>query len=391
MSAPLREGTFVLFVLFGFVLRSGRWATPVSLPAFSDDRIRRRLWIVLVLYETAVIAVVVGAGLNIALMGGGSLVLAAPLVLIACAEALRIPLSAMATRLRLSGRLLAAVALVAIAVGSAEGLAVAFEAFLQNRVTEIMHAAHDVERARQVVDKAASDRALNDISVAGLTDQVKQLDAEVALLAHSMPTPPAGSNRTCTWKGQRVTCAADAAAIAAYREAMKSYDARLAGLVGQRSALQVKVDAARQQTRASSPEAARALLEAKEAFEEKTGQSPVWRLTAAIFNEDVAAVTEAQFNTVKKFATGTLAITFATLSMVVSVVAHAQLRSAESKLARALRKMLAARRKTLRRIRETVRTEIKERVRVLYVPVSATGKVIDPDGKRGEPADRSRT
>jgi hypothetical protein len=72
-----------------------------------------------------VITIVAGAGLNIALMGGGSIAMAAPLALIACAEALRIPLSAMATRLRLSGRLLAAVALLAIAVGSAEGLAVA--------------------------------------------------------------------------------------------------------------------------------------------------------------------------------------------------------------------------------------------------------------------------
>jgi hypothetical protein len=40
------------------------------------------------------------------------------------------------------------------AVGSAEGLAVAFESFLQNRVVEIMQAAHGVERAQQAVDTA---------------------------------------------------------------------------------------------------------------------------------------------------------------------------------------------------------------------------------------------
>ena len=55
---------------------------------------------------------------------------------------------------------------------------------------------------------------------------MKDLDAQVAALARNMPPPPAASNRTCTWRGQRVTCSADAAAVAAYREAMKAYDAR---------------------------------------------------------------------------------------------------------------------------------------------------------------------
>jgi hypothetical protein len=64
--------------------------------AFSDERIRRRLWIVLITYEALIIALVAGAGLNIALMGGGSIAMAAPLLLISCAEALRIPLSALA-------------------------------------------------------------------------------------------------------------------------------------------------------------------------------------------------------------------------------------------------------------------------------------------------------
>ena len=165
----------------------------------NDERIRRRLWRVLIAYETLVIAIVAAAGLNIALAAGGSLPMAAPLALIACAEMLRIPLSAMAVRLRWPGRLLAAVALLAIAVGSAEGLAVAFEAFLQNRVTEIMRAAGEVERLER-------DHATHAADVANLASEVKDLDAQVAALAKSMPQPPTESNRTCTWKGQRVTC-----------------------------------------------------------------------------------------------------------------------------------------------------------------------------------------
>lgn len=356
----------------------------------TDAHIVRRLWIVLVIYEMLVITIVAGAGLNIALMGGGSIAMAAPLALIACAEALRIPLSALATRLRLFGRLLAAVALLAIAVGSAEGLAVAFEAFLQNRVVEIMHAGADVERAQQVVDMAGNERNQQGATVADLTAQVKELDDQVAALAHDMPTPPASSGRTCTGrKGAKITCTVDAVAVAAYATAMKAYNERLKSLTDPRGALQSKVDAARRQVVGVSPEASKALLDAKETFEEKAALSPVWRLTAAVFSENVSAVTEAQFATVKKFVTVTLAITFATLSLAVSVVVHAKLRSDKSsKLSLALRKMFAARRRTLRRIQETVRVEYRDRVRMIYVPVDgATGRIIDPDGKLGKTVD----
>ena len=101
-------------------------------------------------------------------MGGGSIAMAAPLLLISCAEALRIPLVAMATRLRWAGQLLAAVALLAIAIVSAEGLAVAIEAFLQNRVVDIMRANAAVERAQRAVDQIASDRKHDDAAIASL-------------------------------------------------------------------------------------------------------------------------------------------------------------------------------------------------------------------------------
>ena len=312
--------------------------------AFSDEASRRRLFRFLWAYETLVIGIVAGAGLNIALMGGGSVAMAAPLLLISCAEALRIPLSALATRLRWGGQLLAAVALLAIAIGSAEGLAVALEAFLENRVVDIVRANGAVERAQRAVDQAASERTLNDAAIANLAGEVTELDAQVAALAKSIPQPPAASSRTCTWKGQRVSCSADGTAIATYREAMKAYDARLTSLSSQRAALQAKVDAARgKQASAASPEASDALLEAKQALEEKAGQSPVWRLTAAVFGEAVSEVTPAQFSRVKAFVTATLAIGFATLSMAVSVVVHAKLRSeGDGKLARAIRAMVAA-------------------------------------------------
>ena len=67
--------------------------------AWTDAAIRHRLWLVLLVYEALVISIVAGAGLNIALMGGGSIAMAAPLLLISCAEALRIPRARDATPL----------------------------------------------------------------------------------------------------------------------------------------------------------------------------------------------------------------------------------------------------------------------------------------------------
>lgn len=347
----------------------------------NDAPIRRRLWIVLCVYELLVISIVAGAGLNIALTGGGSIAMAAPLLLISCAEALRIPLSAMATRLRWGGQLLAAIALLAIAIGSAEGLAVAFEAFLQNRVVDIMRASAAVDRAQRAVDQIAAERTHDDAAIAGLASEVAQLDAQVASLARSMPSPPVASNCTCTWKGQRVTCSADAAAVAAYREALKAYDERLASLTGQRSALQAAVAAARaKQPSAASPEASGALLEARQAFEERADQSPVWRLTAAVFGKSVSDVTPAQFAKVKAVVTATLAIGFATLSMAVSIVVHAQLRSERpSKLSRMLRAWLARRRRPIYR---DVPGPVQFRDRVIHIPVDALGRVLNPDTKR---------
>jgi prefoldin subunit 5 len=224
-----------------FVREPSLMLAPSSTPVLTDAVVVRRLWIVLVIYEALVISIVAGAGLNIALMGGGSIAMAAPLALIACAEALRIPLSAMATRLRWGGQVLAAVALLAIAIGSAEGLAVALEAFLENRVVDIMRANGAVERAQRAVDQISSEWRLNDAAIASLAGEVTELDAQVAALAKSIPPPPAASNKTCTWRGQRVSCSADGAAIATYREAMKAYDARLTSLSSQRAALQAKV------------------------------------------------------------------------------------------------------------------------------------------------------
>ena len=264
--------------------------------------------------------------------------MAAPLLLISCAEALRIPLSAMATRLRWGGQLLAAIALLAIATVSAEGIAVAIEAFLQNRVVDITRANAAVDRAQRTVDQIADERKHADAAIASL-------DAQVAALAKSMPQPPASSNKTCSGRrGQRVSCGSDSVAATTYAASMKAYDARLADLTGRRSGLQAGVDAAR------AKRSSAALADAERALDDELQLSVMHRLAASIYGVRASEVTEGQFNALKRFVVLGLACTISLLSAVVSVIAHVQPKGDRpSKLNRMIRGWLARRRRPIYR------------------------------------------
>ena len=340
--------------------------------AFSDERVRRRLWIVLVCYETAIVSVILAAGANIAIVQGGTIAGAAPLIVIGLAESLRIPLAGWSTQLGLAGRALAALALIAIAVASFDGLALVFSIFIDNRLTNVLQAQHQVEIAQRAADTVASDTA-------AFVAEVREVDGAITALAASRPQPPTASNKTCTWKNQRVPCGPDTTAAAAYASAQKAYDARLANLEAKRAASQAKVDGARGRT--AAPEV---LAEARRKLDDELMLSPFHRLVASLYGVRPSDLTEEQFGKVKRFAIIGLAGTFATLSMLVSIVVHLQPRSERGgKLARAIRAMVAARRKTLRRLTETIK--FQDRVIIRWVPFDPkSGLRIKPDGEPGE-------
>jgi hypothetical protein len=344
------------------------------MPASVDSGVRRRLVALLIVYEIAIIAVIVGAGANIALTQGGTLIGAAPLIAIGLAESLRVPLAGWSTRLRLRGKLLAWLALAAIALTSFDGLALVFENFLDNRMVNVLAAQHRVEIAQAMADQGASD-------VAAFTAEVGALDAQVAALAKSMPSPPAASDKVCTGKRHaRVTCNADAAAAATYQSAMKSYDARLSELTSKRSGLQAKVDGAR-----AGKGAAETLADARRNLDDELQLSAMHRLAGSIFGERVSAVSEDEFNRLKRFAVVGLAGSFALMSMIVSLVVHLQSKGAGGgKLNRAIRAWIARRRRPLTVYRDVlgpVRTEVRERTRIVYLPIDEQGRVLNPDAK----------
>ena len=161
----------------------------------NDAVIRRRLFVALVCYEVAIVSVILAAGANIALTQGGTLAGAAPLVVIGLAESQRIFLAGWSTRLRFGGKVLAWLALIAIGLASFDGLALVFSIFVDNRLTNVLQAQHQVEIAQHAADANASDTA-------AFVAEVKEVDEEITALAASRPTPPPASNKTCTWKGQ---------------------------------------------------------------------------------------------------------------------------------------------------------------------------------------------
>ncbi len=85
-----------------------------------------------------------------------------------------------------------------------------FSNFIDNRISSVSLAAeHRVEIAKTGADQVTGD-------VAAFTGEVKEIDGEVEALAKSMPAAPTGTNRVCTWRGQKVGCSSDTTSAATY-------------------------------------------------------------------------------------------------------------------------------------------------------------------------------
>jgi hypothetical protein len=124
--------------------------------------------------------------------------------------------------------------------------------------------------------------------------------------------------------------------------------------------------------------------EAREAAQQKVADAramnPMFRVAAAWQKVPVQELSSEEFEQVKHWAVIALSVAVAFSTSMVAVISSMPERGqGNGKLARAIRARLAAKRKTLRRLTGIVRTEFKDRTKVVYVPVDvATGKVLDP-------------
>ncbi len=122
------------------------------------------------------------------------------------------------------------------------------------------------------------------------------------------------------------------------------------------------------------------LVAAKKDVERARAASPMHRLGASIFRVAPAALTAEGYELVRRVAIISLATIVSAGTLIAGLISSLPDRSAKpSKLSLALRRMIAARRKTLRRLKETVRVEVRDRMKLVYVPVDAADKVLDPD------------
>lgn len=333
-----------------------------------NEQIRRNLIRVLWIYELLVISTCLYAGFNIATAQGGSVSLAAPLVMIASAELLRIPLSAWTTRLTWPMRVVSAFVMLAIAVASFEGISLAMEQFLTNRLHDVMVVRRTVDLAQDVVDTKQSEAQQAQKTLDSARKQVTDLNAEISQKEARAPQQPnVGAGSCHTREGRAVSCNSDLQARRDFSSAQKSHLETLQALRDKRDAAQASVNAMMANLKpAALIDAERVLKAKKQDLSDILHQSPVYRLAASIFGVSVQDLSEEQFESFKRVAIIGLSGSFATLSMFVSAVAHAEPRSDKpSKLSRALRLYIGRRRKAVvRTVKVPIEKIVEKRVEV---------------------------
>ena len=374
----------------------------------THDQLRTNLIRFMWGYEAIVITTCIGAGAMLAVGNGGSLIMAVPLLLIAAAELMRIPLSAWSTRLPWYGQILAGFVLLCIAVGSFEGLSLAFEQFVNNRVVEVMRADNNVIDARVAIDtkNKTLQGAKDELTIA----QQAVADVNSKITANHHPTRASGSTSKCkNSKGIEYSCAADNTNAKAFAADIDAFNRRAKELDAEAKTSQNRVNDLAAKFATLRKEDITPLMEKlRHAEAEKNISlrlSPMHRLAASVYGVKVTELTEDQFETVKKYAVFGLAGAFSILSMLVSVVAHTKPAGKEEhKLNRAIRAYFARKRKPLKiyeikeievfkdgkeivEIEKEVEVPGPERVIVKWIAYDlATGRKINPDLTLGEKA-----
>lgn len=346
-----------------------------------EEALHRNLIRVMWGYEAIVIATCFVAGLILATSGGGSPILSLPLLLIAAAEMMRIPLAAWSTRLPFYGQILGAIVLLAIAVGSFEGLSLAFEQFVNARVIRVMEIQNELNLAKDVLDQ--KNKLLEDAEDVErhAEDARNKVSHDLEVLTKNQPQGMSTENGRAGLINARTVSRQVGSHLAQVRDLRSDEKSAMRKV---ESALK-SIDEIKRNEVGPATTIYNGILNRLEIEKQS---SPMHRLGATIYGVKVKDLTEDQFETVKKYAVFGLAGAFATLSMLVSIVAHTPPKGAsESKLSRAFRAYLARRRKKLT-IQKPVEVPGPERVVLKWVAYDFnTGRRINPDLTLGESAD----
>jgi hypothetical protein len=353
-------------------------ATPMYQAARARTWLRRLLW----LSEVSIITIAAVTAVQIATEHGGSPWACGPVAIIAAMETMRVPLAGWAAHLRPLAKIGAFVVMAAISVLTFEGMSIAVERFMHQRVVEVAEAREAVDAIKLKVDayKAEAD---------GLTTEIGKRRALVADLQGKQPAtvnvPPTATCRglyegrpvtyACPNKAAEVAAQASAAAQQAHAHEVADAQKSLADAEAQLKAVQKPDDAG--------------LADAQKALQKAAAGSTMYRTAAAWFGTPVKDLTAEQFERFKRIAVYGVAGAAATATMLVSFISHAVPREQHepSKLIRGLRAYLARKRRKVSLVKtvEVPKEIVKTITKHIHIPVDInTWRVVNRDGSLGD-------
>jgi hypothetical protein len=149
---------------------------------------RRQLRRVLWFSEASIIAIAAVTAVQIATEQGGSIWACGPVAIIAVIETMRVPLSGWAAHLRPLAMLGAFIVIATISVLTFEGMSLAVERFMYQRVVVVAEARQALDAAQQKADDEAAADARYKTQFDRLTEEIGKRRQLVADLEGKQPT-----------------------------------------------------------------------------------------------------------------------------------------------------------------------------------------------------------
>jgi hypothetical protein len=329
----------------------------VYLTATAHLQLRCSLWIA----EAAIITICAITAVQIATEKGGSIWACGPIAIIAVMESMRVPLSGWAAHLRPVAMFGALVVMAAISLMTFEGMSMAVERFIHQRVI-------DVYAARKTLDEAQHNADDYKAKLDQLTGQVTaSRDAYIKVQGEKADTVTLPNAVQCgggTDKhGRKLgTYACDGSAAKEQadnnRKAIEAHEKQVADA-------RKSLDDAEAALKALPKPDDADLAKAEKALEATAAGSTMYRVAATWFGTPVNKLTQPQFERFKAFAVFGLAGAVSTATMVVSFVSYATPRDRRGTLVRAIRAYFARKRKNVvRTVVNTVEKPVEKIVEV---------------------------
>jgi len=341
--------------------------------------------------EAVVITMLAISSYNVAFGGrdGINWMAGAPIIAVVALECLRIPTALNLVKAGVFTMLMSFALIAGLSVITMEAASIGFENLIFERTRPVVEAERDLEKVmilQRTIDKDAKDRA----------DKIERLTADLASarqhredIGNQKPDLQAvapdricsgivGTGKHAHWAKYICNSEAQNNTSKGNREAQEAHAAELkeaTDKVANAEQMLTEAENAKVDTHLTTE----AREEAQRKVAEARAMNPMYRVAAAWQKVPVQQLTSEEFEHVKHWAVIALSAAVAFSTSLVAVISSMPERGqSNGKLARAIRAWLAARRKTLRRVTGVVRTEFKDRTKVVYVPVDvATGKVLD--------------